>query len=121
MNIFARVFTIVLILCFGFACSSSLQQSRSSSSSNLFSSDIADAAVMGKWSRSCALCHVNGEAGAPLVGDTEDWANRFAQGEETILKHVLEGHNSMPPRGYCMSCEGKEFRAMIGFMAGTNQ
>ena len=83
--------------------------------------DIANEAVMGKWSRSCALCHINGEAGAPVVGDNEEWQRRLAQGEESILKRVIEGYASMPPLGYCMSCEESDFRAMIAFMAGTNQ
>ena len=76
---------------------------------------------MGKWTRSCALCHVSGNAGAPLVGDTAEWQQRLVQGEESILQRVLLGYNSMPPLGYCMSCEVQDFRAMIGFMAGTNQ
>ena len=76
---------------------------------------------MGKWARSCALCHIDGVAGAPLVGDTAEWQRRLAQGEETVLNNVLEGINSMPPLGYCMACEISDFRAMIGFMARTNQ
>ena len=31
------------------------------------------AEVLGKWNRSCALCHINGEAGAPIIGDTDSW------------------------------------------------
>lgn len=76
---------------------------------------------MGKWARSCALCHVTGVAGAPIVGDSQQWQQRLAQGEEVILRHTLEGFNSMPPLGYCMACEVDDFRAMIGYMAGTNQ
>ena len=34
---------------------------------------------------------------------------------------MLEGLNSMPPLGYCMACEISDYRAMIGFMAGTNE
>ena len=86
-----------------------------------FSNAIADEVVMGKWVRSCALCHVTGVAGAPVVGDTEEWKLRLAQGEESILRHTIEGYNSMPPLGYCMACEIDDFRAMIGYMAGTNQ
>jgi len=86
-----------------------------------FSNDLADAAVMGKWARSCALCHINGEAGAPVVGDTAEWQRRLAQGEALVLRHVIEGYNSMPPLGYCMACEESDFRAMIGFMARTSQ
>lgn len=106
------------------ACSSDLQQRSTTETVSTivpFSSDIADAAVMGKWARSCALCHVSGEAGAPVAGDTAEWQRRLAQGEESILSRVLEGYNSMPPLGYCMACEVADFRAMIGFMAGTGQ
>lgn len=79
------------------------------------------AETMAKWSRSCALCHITGEAGAPLVGDTAEWQRRLQQGEDAILNNVLEGVNSMPPLGYCMSCEISDFRAMIVYMAGLNQ
>ena len=74
-----------------------------------------------KWARSWALCHISGEAGAPIVGDTADWQRRLAQGEQSILRRVIEGYNSMPPLGYCMACEEDDFRAMIGYMARTNQ
>lgn len=82
---------------------------------------MGDDDVMGKWSRSCALCHITGEAGAPVVGDTAEWQRRLQQGEDAILNHVIEGFNSMPPLGYCMSCEIPDFRAMIAYMAGLNQ
>lgn len=79
-----------------------------------------DDAVMEKWSRSCALCHITGEAGAPLVGDTTEWQRRLQQGEEAIINNVLNGVNSMPPLGYCMACEISDFRAMIAYMAGID-
>jgi len=76
-----------------------------------------DTALMDKWSRSCALCHVTGNAGAPRVGDGEQWAPRLAQGMDVLLQHTLEGFNDMPPLGYCMSCERDDFVALIEFMA----
>ena len=81
----------------------------------------ADADMMGKWSRSCALCHITGEAGAPVVGDSSDWQQRLAKGEEAILDNVIKGFNSMPPLGYCMACEVSDFRAMIAYMAGVDR
>ena len=80
-----------------------------------------DEEVMAKWSRSCALCHITGEAGAPIVGDTAEWQRRLQQGEEAIINNVIAGFNSMPPLGYCMACEVSDFRAMIAYMAGLNQ
>ena len=119
-----RKLLILLLTLSVYACSSSAPQRQSSQSNATdlpFANDIADEAVMGKWARSCALCHVTGEAGAPIAGDSAQWQRRLAQGEESILQRVLEGYNSMPPLGYCMSCEVKDFRAMVGFMAGINQ
>ena len=73
--------------------------------------------VMDKWSRNCALCHVSGNAGAPRLGNTEEWAPRVAKGMDVLLQHTLEGFNDMPPLGYCMSCERDDFVAMIELMA----
>ena len=75
-------------------------------------------AVMGKWSRSCALCHVNGEGGAPVMGDVAAWRARLAQGEDMLLTHTIEGFNNMPPLGYCMACERDDLLALIRLMAG---
>lgn len=71
---------------------------------------------MNMWSRSCALCHVDGNAGAPRVGHADAWSERLAQPQETMLKHTLEGLNNMPALGYCMACERQDFQAMIHFM-----
>jgi cytochrome c5 len=82
--------------------------------------DTLNAAVMQKWSRSCALCHVTGNAGAPRVGNVGEWQERLTQGAGVLLTHTIEGFNDMPPLGYCMSCEREDFIAMIDFMAGDS-
>ncbi|MEE4299142.1 MAG: c-type cytochrome [Pseudomonadales bacterium] len=69
-----------------------------------------------QFARSCAFCHATGNAGAPLVGDTESWAGRAAAGEAAMLRHTLEGLGAMPPLGYCMDCTEDDFRALIRFM-----
>ena len=76
-----------------------------------------DAETMAKWTRSCALCHVSGEGGAPRLGDHEAWSARAAQGEEMLLEHTVEGYGNMPPLGYCMDCERADFLALIRFMS----
>lgn len=76
--------------------------------------------TMEKWSRSCALCHVNGEGGAPRIGETEAWAPRLDQGEEVLLRRIIEGYNNMPPLGYCMDCSRQEFLELTRLMAGES-
>lgn len=88
------------------------------STAGVFADAQITEAVMGKWSRSCALCHVDGSAGAPRTGNTAEWQPRLAQGEAALLSHTIEGFNDMPPLGYCMACEREDFRAMIRMMAG---
>ena len=56
-----------------------------------------DATVMQKWSRSCALCHVTGNAGAPRVGNAGEWRDRLTQSTGVLLTHTIEGFNDMPP------------------------
>jgi cytochrome c5 len=80
--------------------------------------DTLTARQMQQWSDSCALCHVTGVADAPVIGNSEQWQARQAQGKDVLLAHTLEGFNSMPPLGYCMSCETDDFSAMIDFMIG---
>ena len=93
--------------------------SDSLSVTNPGATDSAGSEAMAKWARSCALCHITGEANAPVVGDTEEWQQRLQKGEAVLLNNVVNGINSMPPLGYCMSCEAADFRVMIDFMAGV--
>ena len=76
------------------------------------------AAAMAQWARNCALCHVRGEGGAPVLGDATAWTERLARGEDILLKNTVEGLNNMPPLGYCMDCEEDDFREIIRFMSG---
>ena len=82
----------------------------------LLAAEPPEGRTMELWARSCALCHIDGNAGAPRVGDSDAWQPRLAQGRETLLRHTVEGLNSMPPLGYCMACEREDFLSMIDFM-----
>ena len=121
---FPHLFSFALIAVLLSACSSVASQNLGSGEQfrpPTLRTAANDEEVMAKWSRSCALCHITGEAGAPVVGDTAEWQRRLQQGEEAIINNVVEGFNSMPPLSYCMACEVSDFRAMVAYMAGLNQ
>ena len=87
----------------------------------LSSRDGLDPAVLAKWQTSCALCHIDGNGGAPRIQEPDDWAIRSNKSKDQILQSTIEGLNNMPPLGYCMSCEETDFLAMIDFMIGDNR
>jgi cytochrome c5 len=70
------------------------------------------------WRQNCALCHVDGNGGAPRLGHFEEWQPRLRKGNSVLLAHTIEGFNYMPPLGYCMACVQDDFSALIGFMSG---
>ncbi|CAH0991785.1 hypothetical protein SIN8267_01900 [Sinobacterium norvegicum] len=65
---------------------------------------------------SCAACHNTGAAGAPVIGKANQWADRIAQGLDTLHKHAIEGFNAMPAKGTCMSCSDDDIIATVDYM-----
>ena len=51
------------------------------------------------FTENCLRCHGSGRRGAPVVGDSEDWKGRISQPLDTLIRHAIEGHGRMPPRG----------------------
>jgi cytochrome c5 len=47
----------------------------------------------------CAACHQTGVLGAPKIGDTAAWQERYAQGMEVLIDHSANGYKGMPPQG----------------------
>lgn len=66
----------------------------------------------------CIQCHTKPILGAPLIGDQKAWKKVLAKGEDEVLKNVVQGYFSMPPLGYCSSCDEADFRALIKAMSG---
>lgn len=76
-----------------------------------------DKALAQIYDTSCKICHANPASGAPLVGDAKAWAPRVAQGADTLLDHIINGYNSMPPMGLCVQCSEEQFLALTTFMS----
>jgi cytochrome c5 len=68
------------------------------------------------YQRFCFACHAAGAAGAPRIGNAEDWRPRLAQGRDVLLRHTIDGMSGMPPRGGCAACSDTELDAAIDYM-----
>ena len=69
------------------------------------------------FNRSCGACHNGQLPMAPKKGDVAAWTPRLQQGMPTLVKHVTEGFNAMPPRGICMDCTAEDYQAVIEWMS----
>jgi len=72
---------------------------------------------MGKYNKSCAVCHTAGVAGAPKTGNAEAWAPRMEKGMDALVASVKNGLNAMPPKGMCFDCSDEEYMELINYMS----
>jgi len=67
--------------------------------------------------KSCDLCHQNGEMAAPLIGSGSSWYSRLQEnGINGLYRHAINGFNSMPPRGACVTCSDNDVISAIDFI-----
>jgi S-disulfanyl-L-cysteine oxidoreductase SoxD len=76
------------------------------------------------YNSACIACHAAGVAGAPVVGDAGQWADRIAQGMETLARHAIEGYTGsagyMPPKGGRLDLSDEEVTSAVEYMVGES-
>jgi len=94
------------------------------------SSNVAEEAPInehgkGVYNQSCAVCHNNGMAGAPITGDKEIWADRITPGMEAVIKRAINGYvgedGAMPAKGGNMSLSDEDVAAAVHYMIEQSQ
>ncbi|MBX9869675.1 MAG: c-type cytochrome, partial [Burkholderiaceae bacterium] len=68
------------------------------------------------YTKTCAACHDSGGAGAPRIGDKQDWQKYFAQGMNSMYTNAINGIGSMPPKGTCMTCTDDQIKAVVDYI-----
>lgn len=77
------------------------------------------------YNQLCIACHAVQGLGAPIVGDTEQWAARIAQGKEMLYTRAINGYTG--PEGYMMPPRGggqlsdEEVKAAVDYMVASSQ
>lgn len=73
------------------------------------------------YSQACVACHGAGIAGAPKFGDKAAWAERLAQGADTLHKHALAGYQGkagfMPAKGGRTDLTDQSVMNAVDYMA----
>jgi cytochrome c5 len=68
------------------------------------------------YAQACAMCHAQGVAGAPRLGDKGAWQPRVASGKNALLASVLNGKGAMPAKGGNASLSDADVKAALDFI-----
>lgn len=94
---------------------------------SLMISGQAAMADVGKetYDKACFACHMMGIAGAPKLGDKDNWGPRIAQGLDVLKQHSIEGFTGsagfMPPKGGRTDLTDDEVKAAVVYMVEQAQ
>lgn len=73
----------------------------------------------------CSMCHQTGAAGAPIVGNKDEWAARIAQGSATLYDHAINGYTGqkgmMPAKGANASLSDDDVKAAVDYIVSKSQ
>lgn len=62
--------------------------------------------------KACVLCHQDSMMGAPVIGDAANWYHRVQEsGLPKLYQHAINGFNSMPVKGACVTCSDNDIIA----------
>lgn len=77
------------------------------------------------YNAACNVCHGSGVGGAPVVGNTEQWASRIAQGMEVLNDHAVNGFSGdaptpMLPKGGRVDLSDQEIYDAVAYMVAES-
>lgn len=77
------------------------------------------------YKKTCFACHDAGVAGAPKLRDKAAWAQRIAQGMDTLYTHSIKGFQGkvgmMPPKGGNMALSDADTKAAVDYMVSQSK
>lgn len=77
------------------------------------------------YNQACLACHGAGIAGAPILGDIENWAPRIVQGIDILNDHAINGFTGdagyMPPKGGRVDLSDEEVISAVEYMVAESQ
>lgn len=100
------------------AIAAAAEAAKSAAASEVAYDGTLDGSVI--YGNLCHACHDSGAGGSPKLSDKAVWAPRIAQGEETLLKHAIEGFSGsagmMPAKGGNPALSDEQVKATVDWM-----
>jgi len=98
-----------------------------SETQNADASNNPPAAETGRsiYDQACKLCHDSGLAGAPMLGETDQWKTRITHGLDSMVSKAISGFSGntgmMPPKGGFAHLSDEEVRLAVSYMVDSIQ
>lgn len=91
----------------------------------LVATSLSHADGQSDYEQNCTACHGFGIAGAPKLGDTENWAPRIARGKEELYSNAINGFTGdfgyMPAKGGFTNLSEARIREIVDFMVAQSE
>lgn len=68
------------------------------------------------YNGACAACHSAGVAGAPIVGNADQWSARIAKGNDALYIGAINGIGAMPAKGGQAGLSDEQVKAAVDYM-----
>jgi len=66
--------------------------------------------------RNCAVCHISGMSGAPVISKPEQWAELLPKGVDALTLSAINGLGAMPAKGGATQLSDAQVRQAVEFM-----
>lgn len=75
------------------------------------------------YNQACVACHSSGAAGAPIVGQVDQWSARIAKGREALHQSGINGvaGTSMMAKGGRADLSDEQVMAAVDYMVDNSQ
>jgi len=73
------------------------------------------------FTTNCLSCRGKGEDGAPRPDSASDWKERLKQDQDTLIRHAIDGHGRMPPKGGFFNRSDAEVEAAVAYVVDRSQ
>jgi cytochrome c5 len=73
------------------------------------------------YAAACDICHQDNEMSAPVIGDSANWYLRLKDSGLTgLYRHVINGFNSMPVKGACLTCSDNDIISSVDYILNAS-
>ena len=73
----------------------------------------------------CTACHGFGIAGAPILGDVDNWKPRIEKGLDVLYENAINGYTGelgvMPKKGGFTNLSDDQVRAIVDYMVENSR